>query len=204
MRTLNVRLLAVAEECDTVAMPSAKPIPDLMTAEQIEALYLPGKSTELIRGHLVVREPPSTHHGRIAATLCYFVTDFVRRHRLGSVFAQDTGFKIESNPDTVRAPAIAFLAEARSSQVPNRGYAQLAPDLIAEIVSPDDSPGEVLAKVGDWLEAGVTLVWVIDPRREEARVYRGDGSVAIIGKESVIDGEDVLPGFKCHLKEALG
>jgi Uma2 family endonuclease len=175
----------------------------LMTAEELERLDLPGKSTELIRGHLVVREPPGTRHGIIAANLCYFVTDFVRRNQLGVVSAQDTGFKIETNPDTVRAPDVAFLSKDRVGAVAHRGYAPVTPDLVAEIVSPDDRPGELLAKVAAWLEAGTKLAWVIDPERAEARVYRADGSGATIGIEGSIDGEDVLPGFSCALSEVL-
>jgi Uma2 family endonuclease len=87
--------------------------------------------------------------------------------------------------------------------VPRRGYAALAPDLVAEILSPDDRPGEVLAKVGDWLDAGTKLVWVIDPERGDARVYRGDGTIAMIGPDDALDGEDILPGFTCQLLEIL-
>ena len=185
-----------------MAMP-AQSIPELMTAEELEHLRLPGKSAELDRGRLLVREPPGTRHGRIAATLAYFVTDYVRRKHLGVVFAQDTGFKIQSNPDTVRAPDVAFLAQERGDQVPDRGYAALAPDLLAEIVSPEDRPGELLAKIAQWLEVGTRLVWVIDPRSAEARVYRADGSLTIIGADGALDGEDVLPGFACALKDIL-
>jgi Uma2 family endonuclease len=185
-----------------MAMP-AQSIPELMTAEELEHLHLPAKSTELDRGRLVVREPPGTRHGRIAATLAYFITDFVRRNHLGVVFAQDTGFKIQSEPDTVRAPDAAFLAQERVNLVPDRGYAALTPDLLAEIVSPDDRPGELLAKIAQWLEAGTKLVWVIDPRIDEARVYRPDGSLTITGADGALDGEDVLPGFACALKDVL-
>src|SRR3989304_4599637 len=103
----------------------------LLTAEDVERISLPGKQVELIRGRLVVRELPGTWQGAIAATLTCFVGDFVRRHGLGIVFAQDTGFKIASDPDTVRAPDVAFVARDRAAQIPPRGYADLAPDLLA-------------------------------------------------------------------------
>ncbi|MGQ0642078.1 MAG: Uma2 family endonuclease [Gemmatimonadaceae bacterium] len=174
-----------------------------MTAEELERLDIPGKVTELIRGRLIVREPPGTRHGMIAATLCFLVASFVRREKLGAVFAQDTGFKIESDPDTVRAPDVAFLSAARLGAVGRRGYAPVAPDLAAEVVSPDDRAGEVLGKVGSWLSAGSKLVWVVDPDREEVRVYRPDGSVRIVGSNDSIDGENVLPGFTCSVREIL-
>ena len=84
-----------------------------------------------------------------------------------------------------------------------RGYAALAPDLLAEVLSPDDRPAEVLAKVADWLAAGTTLVWVIDPERSDARVYRQDGSIAVLRESDALDGEGVLPGFTCPLKDVL-
>ena len=139
------------------------------TATDIEALSLPGKQFELVRGRLLVREPPGTRHGVIAAQLLYRVSDFARRNALGVVCAQDTGFKIRSDPDTVRAPDLAFIARDRAARIPERGYAELAPDMVSEILSTDDTPGEVLARVADWLDAGTRLVWIIDPR-ESRRV----------------------------------
>ncbi|HEY9516242.1 MAG TPA: Uma2 family endonuclease [Gemmatimonadaceae bacterium] len=186
-----------------MSMPHADASQDMMTADELERVSIPGKSTELIRGRLIVREPPGTLHGRAAAKLAHLVGAFVWPRQLGDVFAQDTGFKIESNPDTVRAPDLAFLARDRTSQLPPRGYAPLAPDLIVEIVSPDDSASEVLSKIAAWLEAGVRLEWVIDPRRSVAQVYRGDGSISLIAADGLLDGEDVLPGFTCALAEIL-
>ena len=175
----------------------------LMTASELERLVLADKQTELVRGRLVIREPPGTRHGRIAATLSFHVSDFVHRERLGAVFAQDTGFRLQSNPDTVRAPDLAFVAQERASEIPDRGYASVAPDLVAEIVSPGDAPADVLAKVADWLAAGVRLTWVIDPARVEARVYRSDGSLSLIAADGMLSGDDVLPGFSCSLRDVL-
>jgi len=173
----------------------------LMTADELLTLELPGKSTELVRGRLLVREPPSTYHGRVQSTLNVLVGSYVRSHQLGAVFGQDTGFKIASDPDTVRAPDLAFVTRERVAQIKPRGYAALAPDLVAEILSPDDRPGEVLTKVGEWLSAGVLVVWVIDPDRKGAHVYRPDGSITTIAAGSDLDGEEVLPGFSCRLSE---
>ena len=173
----------------------------LVTADDLLTLEKLGKSTELVRGRLIVREPPSTYHGRVQATLTVLVGAYVRTHALGAVFGQDTGFKIASDPDTVRAPDLAFVDRTRVEQIARRGYAALAPDLVAEILSPDDRPGEVLTKVGDWLEAGVRLVWVIDPDRQVAAVYRADGSVETHASDADVDGEAVLPGFSFRLVE---
>lgn len=79
----------------------------------------------------------------------------------------------------------------------------MAPDLVAEILSPGDRPAEVLAKVADWLAAGTRLVWVIDPERREARAYRSDGSLEVVGEGDELRSGDVLPGLGCSLREIL-
>ena len=175
----------------------------VVTAIDVERMSLPGKQVELLRGHLIVREPPSTRHGAIAANLGYLLSDFVRRHGLGVVFAQDTGFKIASDPDTVRAPDAAFLRQDRAGQIPARGYAELAPDLLAEILSPDDRPAEILAKVADWLAAGTQVVWLVDPERREILIYRQDGSLSVLRENDSLSGEDLLPGFVCPLRHVF-
>jgi len=175
----------------------------LQTAEDLLRFREPGKTAELVRGVLIVREPPGTGHGARAARLTLRVGAFVERHDLGEVFAQDTGFKIARDPDTVRAPDVAFVARERLAQIPEEGYAEIAPDWVAEILSPGDRPGEVLEKVGQWLGSGVRLVWVLDQGRHEARVYRADGTVSTVGLEGELDGEDVLPDLRCPLRDIL-
>jgi len=175
----------------------------LMTAEELARTSIPDKAVELIRGHLVVREPPGTSHGGVAANLAIGLGVFARENGFGRVFAQDTGFKITRDPDTVRAPDLAFVSRQRLAQIPETGYAELAPDLIVEVLSPSDRAGEVLAKIGEFLAAGTRLAWLVDPSRREARIFRRDGSVSVIGADDTLDGEDVLPGFSCPLARVL-
>jgi Uma2 family endonuclease len=134
--------------------------------------------------------------------MAYLLSDHVYRHELGLVIL-DAGFKIESDPDTVRAPDVAFIERSRAGQIPPTGYAQFAPDFAVEVVSPGDRAGELLAKVGQWLDAGTTLVWVIDPARQQATLYRDDGEVTIVAADGRLDGAPVLPGFTCSLAEVL-
>ena len=173
-----------------------------MTADALLRWSAPGMTAELIRGILVVREPPGAEHGLLADRFSYRLRQFVEAHDLGEVFAQDTGFKIGREPDTVRAPDVAFVSRSRLREIPT-GYLEVAPDLIVEIVSPGDRPGEILEKVGQWLAAGSRLVWVLDRPREPLRVYRADGSVSLLGPDDVLDGEDVLPGFALPLSDLL-
>lgn len=115
----------------------------------------------------------------------------------------ESGFKLASNPDTVRGPDVAFISRPRLPEPEPVGYPALAPDLVVEIRSPGDRPGEVLGKVADWLSAGARLVWVIDPERRLGRVYRADGGEEIVTAEQSLLGEDVLPGFACALAAIL-
>ncbi len=174
-----------------------------MTADELLRLDLPNKRTELVQGMLVVREPAGFRHGEVAVRLTKALVNFVDAGHLGTVVAAETGFKLAADPDTVRAPDVAFVRRDRLPDPPLAGYAPFAPDLAVEVVSPDDRPGEVLAKVADWLSAGCRLVWVVDPGRRLARVYRADGSESDLTDRDTLDGEDVLPGFSCPLTDII-
>ncbi|MGE5803546.1 MAG: Uma2 family endonuclease [Gemmatimonadota bacterium] len=175
----------------------------LLSADDLLRMRIPDKRSELVRGALIVREPAGGLHGRVAMNLGVELAVHVKRMAAGAVYAAETGFKLASNPDTVRAPDVAFIAKDRLPARDTRGYPALAPDLVVEVLSLDDRPGEVLAKVGDWLSAGCRLVWVVDPERRVARVYRADGSESIVTADGALDGEDVLPGFACPLAAIL-
>jgi Uma2 family endonuclease len=176
--------------------------PGLITADELERLPETGKHTELVRGHLIVSEPPGFQHGEIVVTLAAIMKEYVRARNLGRVLAE-TGFVLATNPDTVRGPDISFVRRERVPDPIPRGFARFSPDLAIEVLSPDDRPGKVLEKVADYLSAGTQLIWVVDPDRGQARVYRADGTVSVIGESDRLDGEDVLPGFSCALAQVL-
>jgi Uma2 family endonuclease len=83
------------------------------------------------------------------------------------------------------------------------GFSNIVPDLAVEILSPEDRPRAVLDKVGEYLEAGVSLVWVVEPEAKTAAVHRGPVAVDEAGPGGALDGEDVVPGFRCVLAEIL-
>lgn len=173
-----------------------------MTADELLESDVPNMSSELVRGQLVVREPPGGLHGHLSARLVFLLGQHVYPANAGMLFGQDTGFLIARDPDTVRAPDVAFVSAARAAAV-GRGFVQFAPDLAVEIISPGDRPSEIEEKVADWLRAGTRLVWVIDYDRALANVYRADGSVLVVLKNGRLIGEDVLPGFSCALSSVL-
>ena len=195
----QIRLAMPAERAYVAGMSP----PALMTAEELLQVHLPDKRVELVRGLLVVREPAGYRHGEVTARLAKAVIDYADAHDLGRVLVGDVGFKLATSPDTVRAPDVAFIRRERLPHPSPVGYAGLAPDLVVEVLSPGDRPGEVLGKVADWLSGGSHLVWVVDPERRLARVYREDGSETVVTADGALDGEDVLPGFSQPLEAIL-
>src|SRR5438132_12565072 len=148
----------------------------LLTADQLLPVRAPGKRVELVRGVLVVREPAGLRHGRVTVALTRRLADYVEAEALGVVYAAETGFTLARDPDTVRAPDIAFIRRARLPDPEPPGFPDLAPDLVVEVLSPSDRPAEVLAKAADWLSADVRLIWVISSEHCGARAVRHGGS----------------------------
>src|SRR5439155_18415234 len=140
---------------------------------------------------------------KVCLPLSRRLMDHVEANGLGQVYAGDTGFTLARSPDTVRAPDIAFIRRDRVPGPEPPGYPDLAPDLAVEVLSPSNRPAEMLAKVADWLNSGTSLVWVLDPERRQARVYRQDGTEALVPGHEALSGEDLLPGFTCALDAIL-
>ena len=188
---------------EPVYVPAMSPPAGLMTADQLLHTRVPDKRAELVRGVLRVHEPPGSLHGRVAMNIGLEIASYAKRTGAGTTYAAETGFQLASDPDTVRAPDVAFVARDRVPPREETGYPGLAPDLVVEVLSPGDRPSDVLAKVADWLAAGARLVWVVDPARRVARVYRSDGGEVIVGPDGALDGENVLPGVSCTLESIL-
>jgi Uma2 family endonuclease len=154
---------------------------------------------ELIQGRLRVMAPAGDIHGSYAMGVGARMYIHADDNNLGIVFAAETGFVLETNPDHVRAPDAAFVGKARLSQGLTGKYFPGAPDLAVEVVSPGDTASEVQDKIQDWLTHGARLVWVVDPKTRTVTVYRPDGTANVLKAADTLDGEDVLPGFRFPL-----
>jgi len=117
--------------------------PALLTADELLHSNIPDKRTELVRGVLVVREPAGYSHGRVIAQLTGRLWSHVERTAAGQLLGAETGFPLFRDPDTVRAPDIAFVRRERLPDPASRGFVELSPDLVVEVLSHDDRPGEV-------------------------------------------------------------
>ena len=172
--------------------------PTLMSASELLTYDARGRRTELVKGKLLVREPVGGAHAGVLVELSVAIGVYLRTTTLvsGRVLVGDPGFWLAHDPDTVRAPDLAFLSQARLKDGPiSEGFLRSVPDLAVEIRSPHDRAGALLQKVGEWLDAGTPLVWVIDPIRTCAQVYGADGSVTLVGANEALHGAPVLPGF---------
>jgi len=113
----------------------------------------------------------------------------------------ETGFLLARNPDTVRAPDVAFVARERLATAPKgRGYFPGPPDLAVEVISPGDTYAEVEAKVEEWLAAGSRMVVVVNPRNETLKVYGSLIDVTRLTVADTFDGGDVVPGFRLPVR----
>jgi Uma2 family endonuclease len=177
----------------------------LLTADdlmRLSSLNKGVKRLELVKGELLEMPPAGGRHGRVASRVDYRLRSYVEPNDLGEVFAAETGFWISHDPDTVRAPDASFVAKGRlPAGEPPTGYLDLAPDLAVEVVSPGDTAGEVQAKVEDWLRAGVRLVWVFYPDTRSVAIYGGLHDVRVLTEQDELDGGQVLPGFRCRVRE---
>ncbi|HEX8721910.1 MAG TPA: Uma2 family endonuclease [Pyrinomonadaceae bacterium] len=172
------------------------------TASELFAMPDDGFRYELVKGELRRMSPSGTEHGAIVFDLSGLLALHIKADNLGQGFGAETGFKIASDPDTVRAADIAFV---RRERIPEAGIPKnfwpLAPDLVVEVVSPGDTYSEVQEKVEDWLGAGVSAVWVVDPRRRAVLVYRSLTDVTRLAEGDELDGGEVVPGFRCRVSE---
>jgi Uma2 family endonuclease len=160
-----------------------------------------GRKYELVDGEIRV-SPAGSRHGHVCANLVFRLVGAVKEPGLGYVFDSSTGFRLPGG--NIRSPDIAFIGRGRFGlQKAPEGFGDVVPDLAVEVLSPEDRARYVLDKVGEYLQAGVRLVWVVDPKRERAVAYRSLTDVTNLGLDDSLDGGEVLPGFSVRLREVF-
>ena len=173
----------------------------MTTAEELLRLPRGRARHELVRGELRTMPLFEMPEARAISQLLHSLRSYACEHRLGSVLPS-VGFQLETNPDTVRGPAVAFITRERVSALGHTpGYWPEAPTLAVEVYAPGDVYSQVADRVADYLEHGTGVVWVLDARRRVVAVHRPGQPVRMLTGDDVLDGEDVVPGWTLPLRE---
>lgn len=173
----------------------------LITAEQFSTMTfeLP---VELVRGEVVEMPRPDLRHGLVCGNVGFPLISWSRATNGGFVVTNDSGVVTERDPDTVRGPDVMFIPLARvAGGVLPSGFSDLLPSLAVEVMSPSDRWKQILKKIGEYLDRGVSEVWVVDPKRRVVHVYRPDDEPLIVGESETLESPAVLPGFSCEVRE---
>lgn len=169
----------------------------LMTAEEFAERPDPGYPEELVRGEIVPMSVPKPRHGQICGNAYYLVRQFADGQNLGHVLSNDSAVITQRGPDTVRGADVSFYSYAKVPRGPiPEGYLEAKPDLIVEVISPSDRWPKILAKVAEYLDAGVIVVVLLDDGSRSAQVFRPDAPNRTIGPDDVLTLPEVLPGFE--------
>lgn len=177
-----------------------------MTADELLTLpsFVDGSDRryELIKGVLKVMSPTKPLHGVICARLTARLGMFVEEHDLGETFGAETGFLVETDPDTVVGADAAFVSNERLATVETfEKFFPFAPDLAVEVLSPSNTVQEIDEKVNFYFAAGSRAVWVFNPKRRTVAAYRSPFDVKILSEQDALEGGDVLPGFRLDLSK---
>jgi Uma2 family endonuclease len=176
-------------------------LPKLVTPDDLLAMP-DGDSYELVDGKLVERHMGSWS-SYVGTRLVWLLTDYCDKNAKGWVWAADCSYQcFPDRPSLVRKPDVSFIRLGRlPGEQPSEGHTRISPDLAVEVVSPKDLAYEVTDHVEDYLKAGVRLVWVVDPHVRTVLIYRQGGSISGLREKDELDGEDVVPGFRCPVRE---
>jgi Uma2 family endonuclease len=168
-----------------------------VTAEELLHMPRGHHRYELIHGVLNKMPPAGHYHGKQVVRVTAPLAVHVRSNDLGSVYAAETGYKLASDPDHVRAPDVSYVSRERLELMgETEGYWPGAPDLAVEVISPSDRYADVEEKVSEWLNAGAHMVIVVNPRSRTVRVHRSHTETIDLTENDVLDGDDVVPGWR--------
>ena len=166
----------------------------LITAEELLLMPRDGNRYELVRGVLVQKMPTGDPHGEVVLRIGAALSIYADNYDYGSTRAGEPGYRLDRDPDTVRAPDVAWIASGRIPEG-TQGYPGLAPDLAVEVKSPGNSNPEMAAKAAMWLSYGSREVWVADPETTTITRHRPNAAPVTLGEDDILDGDDLLPGF---------
>jgi Uma2 family endonuclease len=156
---------------------------------------------ELVDGRIVPLSPTGRAHGRSGARLATRLSFYVEGNERGEVLTGEVGIYIRRDPDTVRAADVAFISHERLAHCKEEGYLDVAPEIVVEILSPNDRKGNLAEKLQDYFSAGVDRVWVLDSKQRRILVYHSLADVQQFQVGDVLTDEELLPDFRLPVAE---
>ena len=173
----------------------------LMTIEEFANRPDPGYPEELVRGRIIALTLPKPRHGQVCTQAVYLRRRFLDEHDLGHVLSNDTGIITARDPDTLRGADVAYYSYVRVPKGPlSKQYLAVPPDFVVEVRSPSDRWSQVLAKVADYLEAGVRVVVVLDPDPETAHLFHADQAVRVLTADDELTLPEMFEGFRVRVR----
>ena len=166
----------------------------LITGEELLAMGDIGPC-ELIDGRIVPMTPTGAEHGSVEINLSSELAVYVRRHGIGWVLGGEVGIYTRRDPDRIRGADIAFISRERAPDGPPKGFLDVAPELIVEIISPGDRWQDMRLKIQEYFTIGVQQVWVVEPENRSVLVYRSAAEVRTLLESDVLVAEGLLEGF---------
>jgi Uma2 family endonuclease len=178
----------------TVRTSTAQTETTLITGEELLAMGDIGPC-ELIDGRIAAMSPTGGRHGIIESRLGSALSFFVQQHDLGWVLTGEVGVYIRRNPDRVRGADVVFLSREGWPEGPPGGFLEGTPDLVVEIMSPNDRWQEIRQKIAEYFSIGVRWVWIVEPENRAVLVFQSSTDFQQFGAEDIIAGEGPLQGF---------
>jgi Uma2 family endonuclease len=174
----------------------------LVTAEQFMEMKGEGLH-ELVRGEVIEVPPPEFLHGIVCARIVRRLGNYGDETGFGYCASNDSAVRTERDPDTVRGADVQFYSHGRLPLSPNLPrLPEIPPDLAVEVHSPSNRSADTLQKVGEYLAAGVLMVWVVHPGRRTVAIYRPDDPIPVVlSEDDVLENLPELPGFRCPVAE---
>ena len=177
---------------------------EVVTARQLAEMPDDGYRYELVRGELVKMAPSFGGHGSRAGEIAVHLGYHVKSNGLGRIFVAESGYLLASNPDLVRAPDVSFVSRERLEAMGDSwidSFIPGPPDLAVAVLSPGNRAGEMAQRVGDYLAAGARMVVVVDPPRLLVTVHRPGLEPQVLTAADVLDGAEVVPGWRMPVAE---
>jgi len=160
-----------------------------------------GRHLELVRGEVTEMSRPGELHDLVCGNVAWALNNYVRQRKQGRVLANDPGIIVERDPDTVRGPDVVLFDDHKAYDQLNPKFAEGTPALVVEVLSPNDRVGKVTRRIGEYLKAGIPLVWIVDPEARDVTVHRTGVPSEVLEGDQELTGYDLLPGLRCRLAD---